>query len=1017
MRKLTLLITLLLFFAFQAAAQTEISGTVTNAESGDPIPGVSVVVQEDESIGTTTNMDGEYNLTGIPSDAENLEFSFVGMQTEVVPIEGRSTINVEMQPGVQEMEEVIVLGYAQRGKNQITGSASQVGGESLEAMSVESVDRALQGEVAGVDIRTNSGTPGSVQDIRIRGRGSLNASNQPLIVIDGVPVNSGNYNQSGAYTSFSKLATLSNNDIESFTVLKDASATSAYGARGSNGVIVIETKQGKSGEVTFDLQSKYGFSDNAVEGRKFLSGEQRFTLYQEAIDNTFDVPDGMDAWEFAQAIDLIGAGQFEHWIENDRPDISWKDAVRNENAPMVNLNLSASGGTDVSSFYASVGYNRTEPTVKGIDPFERISGLVNYERDLRDNLKFNTKVSISNTVQNPIIEQAAYYSNPHSAPVFMPNIYEPYNEEGEPNIDIPPLVYNSLYLAEHDINYNDMTDITGKMDLEWEIVEDLKFETNLSGNYSVLNTFGFGNRNYGDYEDQNGNSSDELVREFNIVFQNRLNYRFSFDSHNFDVTALQEAQRNNRRELWGYGENFPADDLIYLDNAPTNQETGANFYDWKNMSYLGMVNYNYEGKYVLDLTYRREGSSRFAENNRYGNFLSAGFAWNMTEEDFMAGIGNLSTFRLRGAYGTSGNNAIGLNNYQPLMAFDAKYEQKGAFYPTQIGNTALTWEKNRNFDIGLDFGLFDETVTGSFAYYNKETFDLLQNVPMTRTTGFSSYMANVGAMVNKGFEVELDWQIASSEDFNAKIGGHFSTNDNEVTELAKDPAGDPMVITEYANRTDIGHPAREFYMRKWAGVDPETGEGMWYINDESDETTKNYYEAEKQWTGGSPLPTYSGAVDAYIDYKGVYLEMDVIFSGGNKIRETWTEYYMNSGFYPIAVLQGAEELMDRWQEPGDETDVPKQMVASDVSAEASTRFLYDGDYVRVKGITLGYNLPENISSSIGADAVRIYARASNYFTWVKDDDLKHDPEVRSSGVTTLTTPPTKSIIFGLNLKF
>lgn len=1016
MKKLMLFF-FLIFTGFYCYSQVQISGKVTNAETGEPIPGASVVVKSDQSIGTTTNMDGDYSLE-VPSEAEALIFSFVGMQETEEPIEGRSTINIEMQPAVQEMEEVIVLGYAERGKNQITGSAKQIGGEALEAIPVESVERALQGEISGVDIRTNSGTPGAMQDIRIRGMGSLNASNQPLIVIDGVPANSGNFNETNedAYTSLSKLSSLNSSDIESFTVLKDASATSAYGARGSNGVIVIETKKGKKGDVAFNVQSRYGFSDNAVEGRTFLSGEQRFTLYKEAIHNSFDVPED-EAWEFAQDNALTGVSQFQHWIDNDRPDISWKEAVRNEKAPLININASARGGTDISSFYASLGYNKTEPTVVG-DPFERISGLLNYQRDLRENLNFRSKINVSNTIQNPLLEQAAYYANPHGAPIFMPNVFNPYNEEGEPNIDIPPLVYNPIYLAEHDINYNDMTDITGMLNLEWEIVDDLTFETNLNGNYSVVNTFGFGNRNYGDYEDQNGNVSEELSRIFNVVFQNSLNYKFSIDDkHHVDITALQETQKNNDRYMWGYGENFPRDGLIYLDNAPSNQETGSNFYDWINVSYLGMVNYNYQGKYILDLTYRREGSSRFAKDNRFGNFLSVGAAWNMKQEDFMAGVDALSTFRVRGAYGTSGNNAIGINNYQPLMAFDARYEEKGAFYPVQIGNTGLTWEKNKNYDVGIDFGLFDESITGSFAYYNKETYDLLQEVPLTRTSGFSNYYSNVGAMVNKGIEFELDWQIVMSEDFNARIGGHFSTNENEVTELAKDAAGDPMVIPEFANRTDIGHPAREFYMRKWAGVDPETGKAMWYINDESDETTKNYYEAEKQWMGASPLPTYSGGFNAHVDYKGLYLDFNVMFSGGNMIRETWTEYYMNSGYYPIALLQGAEELMDRWQEPGDETDVPKQVFASDVSAEPSSRFLYEGDFIRVKGITLGYNLPENICSSIGTDAIRIYARANNYFTWVKDDDLKHDPEVRSSGVTTLTTPPTKSIVFGLNLKF
>ncbi len=1016
MRKLTLILTFLLFAGLTASAQMQITGTVTNSETGEPIPGVSIVVQSQTTIGTTTDMDGQYSLE-VPSDAETLVFSFVGMQTREVSINGRTTIDVEMQPSVQEMEEVVVMGYNEVRKSQITGSSVQVDNEQIEDIPVEDVTRSLQGEVAGVNIRTNSGTPGAMQDIRIRGQGSINASNQPLIVIDGVPVNTGNQNLSGAYTSLSKLSALNSGDIESFTVLKDASATAAYGARGSNGVIVIETKDGQENQpVQFNLKTSYGFQNNAVDGHDFLSGEQRFTLYKEAIHNTFGVEEE-NAWDVAKGNDLVGVGQFQQWIDNGRPEISWKEAVKNENAPLASVNLSARGGTDVSSFYASLGYNGSEATVVGAE-FERISGMINYTRDFRENLTFDTKLNIVNTKQNPIIEQAAYYSNPHSAPHFMPNVYEPRNEDGTPNIDIPPLVYNPLYLVKHDINYNEMSNFNGYTNLNWAITDNLNFETRLSGDYSVTNTFGFGNRNYGDYVDQNGNVSDELARTFNFVIQNRLNYTFSLqESHNFDFTAVQEYQRNKDRTLWGYGENFPADGLIHLDNAPANQETGGNFYDWMNASYLGMMNYNYQGRYVVNLTMRREGSSRFAENKRFGTFWSAGLAWNVTEEGFMEGVDFLSNLKLRGSYGTSGNSSIGLNNYQPLLAFDAKYEEKGAFYPQQIGNTALTWEKNRNLDAGLDFGLFEGAVTGSFSYYNRETYDLIQNVPLSATTGFDNFTKNVGAMVNKGIEAELDWNIIRSEDFNWRIGGHFSTINNEVTELAQDPAGGNLNIQDYDQKTAVGHPVEGWFIRKWAGVDPETGEATWYLNGKDGETTTNYYEAEKNWQGGNHMPTYSGGFSTHLDYHGIYLDVNVMFSGGNKIRERWTEYYFNSGFYPIAVLQGVEGLMDRWQEPGDQTDVPKQVYGSDNSAEASSRFLHEGDFVRVKGITLGYNLPESLYSRVGLEGVRIYARASNYFTWVKDDNLKHDPEVRAAGVTRLTTPPTKSLTFGLNLNF
>ncbi|MBS3806817.1 MAG: SusC/RagA family TonB-linked outer membrane protein [Bacteroidales bacterium] len=1017
MRKLSLLLTFLFFVAFQAAAQNQITGKVTNAESGDPIPGVSIVVKGQTTIGTTTDMDGNYSLQ-VPSDAQTLVFTFVGMQKLEEPINGRTTINVQMEPAVEEMEEVVVLGYSERGRNKVTGSSVQVNAEELEDVPSESVDQSLQGKVAGVNVRTNSGTPGAVQDIRIRGRNSLTAGNEPLWVIDGVPVTSGDVSNTGAYTSLNKLASLSSDDIKSVTVLKDASATAAYGARGSNGVIVVETKGGQEGQkVDFTATTTLGFRNKAVEGREPLSGQQRFTLYQEAIHNSFGVPED-EAWETAKTYGLAGVDQYQNWIDLGKPDISWEDALANKNAPITKFNLSASGGTDVSSFYASLNYNVTEATVVGAQ-FERYSGMLNYTRDLSENLSLDTKLSISNSRQNPVIEQSAYFASPIAAKYFTPNVVRPRTDEGKPNLDYPATFFNPLYLVKNDINYHDMTTARGYMALDWDITDNLRFDSKIHGEYSILNAFGYGNRNHGDYQAQGGNVSDELERTLNYTIQNSLTYNFSFmESHHFDVKVLQEFQKDKSRMLGGYGENFPADGLIYLDNAPSNQETWGSYYDWMNLSYLGLVNYNYQGKYVVDLSYRREGSSRFAEGYRFGDFWSAGVAWNITEESFMQGQNLFSNLRLRASYGTSGNSQIGLNQYQALLNYNAKYNESPAAYPAQLRNRALSWEKNRNLDAGIDFGFFEDRLTGSVAYFDKETYDLLQSVPLTRTSGFSSYQENVGAMVNKGFEFELSADIIRSQDMNWSVSGHFSTVENEVTELATDPTGGELNIQNYAKKVAIGHPAWGWYLRDYAGVNDE-GFATWYKTSDREEVTTNYSMADKMWNGGSALPTYSGGFSTHFDYKGLFLDVNVMYSGGNKILERWAEYYLSSNYIPTALYQGMEELMDRWQEPGDEetTDVPKVKYAYDYSSEPSTRLLYDGDFVRVKGITLGYNVPEDLIGQFNLEGLRIYARASNYFTWVKDDGLKYDPEVRANGYTRLTTPPVKSLTFGANLKF
>ena len=1018
MRKLSLFLTFVLFIAFQAAAQNQISGTVTNAESGDPIPGVSIVVKGQTTVGTATDMDGNYSFQ-VPSSAEALVFSFVGMQTQEVAIQGRTQIDVALEPSVEEMEEVVVLGYTERGKNQITGSSVQVDGEELDEVPTTTIQQGLQGKVAGVKINTNSGTPGAVQDVRIRGRGSITAGNEPLYVIDGVPMVSGNFGDDGAMTSFSILSSLNSSDIKSVTVLKDASATSAYGARGSNGVIVIETKQGQAGDTQITLNTSYGFQNNAVEGRQALSGAQRFELYNEAVYNTFGEAYGFtedEAWDFASNNGLYGSWQYTNWIDQGKPDISWEDALANDNAPVTKATLSASGGDDVSNFYASLGYNKSEATVIGGE-FERISGNLNYERDISDNVTFNTDLSLNNTHQEGILEQSAYFASPHAAKYFMPNVAKPY-VDGEPNTDLPGSNYNPIYLEKHNVNFNELSRITNHSSVRWNIVEDLTFTSKFNMDYSQVRYKDFGNRNYGDSKPENGTLYESVRRNFNSTWQNSLDYEFTLaQDHNFDVKLLTEYQQNTEELLWGFGENFPADGLTTLSSASANQETSSWLQDWMNLSYLGMVNYNYMGRYIVDLTYRREGSSRFAEENRFGDFYAIGAAWNISQEPFMSGMDLFSNLRIRGSWGTSGSAEIALNRYQALLSYDAKYNETGAPYPSQLANSALSWEKNSNYDVGVDFGLFEGRISGSLAYYNKNTFDLLQDVPLSYSTGFTSFLSNVGTMVNKGVETELSFDIVRSDDFNINLSGNFSTVNNEVTELAQDPNGDDINIQNYAKKVEVGKPAWSWMLKKWAGVDTETGAPMWYVNGKGGETTTDYNAAEKAYQGASALPTYNGGISLHIDYKGVYLNANGNFAGGHKILERWAEYYMHRGLYPTGLFQGMEHLMDRWQEPGDEAANPKRVYAfSPLDSEPSTRWLYDGDYFRLTGLTLGYNLPSNLAERIGASSIRVYARATNYFTWVKDDGLKYDPETRANGYTRLNTPAVKSIIFGLNLK-
>ncbi len=1034
MKKISVLIVFLAVLGLQLAqAQVrQITGTVTSAEDGSPLPGVQIVVVG-TTIGAITDVDGNYAIN-VPEDAEQLQFTFVGLTTQTIDIEGRSEIDVVMEEDLQAIGEIIVTGYSARGKNQLTGSTVQVGADKLRETPVSSVDQTLQGKVAGLTINTTSGTPGSVQQIRIRGVSSLTATNDPLIVIDGVPVIQGNISGSGAMSSLTSLAALNPDDIESITVLKDASATSAYGARGSNGVIVITTNKGKVGKTRFNLSTSYGFQNKAVDGRGSLSAPEREELYLEAILNSYGEDYGLStpeqAYDFAVDNSLFGINSYITWHAAGEPMEDWGEVVLNKNAPVYKVNLSASGGDDVSSFYTSLGYHNQEAVVIG-NLFERITGQLNYQRKFSDKWNFSTTNTVSYTNQDKIfLETSAYFGNPHILKYFMDPTIPAYNEDGSYNIDYSASIFNILYLQENNIRWNHMLRLLSNSFVEYEIIDNLKFKSLYAFDYILGHYKLYRNRYHGDSKDENGTAYASIDQDFNMVFQNSLDYTLNFlDNHRVDLKALIEFQKFKSWFVDAYGENFVTDGLTNVASAGSNFDGSSSFSDWANLSYLGMVNYNYMGKYIADFTFRREGSSRFAEDRRFGNFWAVGVAWNMSQENFMAGAAFVDNLRFRASYGVSGNSGVGLNAFQSLLGYGADYAGAGAVYPSGYGNNMLTWEKNKNYDVGFDYAILNNRISGSFSYFNKETFDLLQNVPLTRTSGFSSITRNVGAMVNKGIETIMDLEVIRSTDFNLSFNANFATLNNEVTELAKDAEGNDIVISNSYKRVAVGHTYYEWYMREWAGVDPETGLPQWYVNETDDEgniidpeaLTGNYNEANRTWLGKSAIPTWSGGGGIHVDFKGVYLDANVYVCGGHMINEEWDHYTWDNGLYSVGYFNGVTKLLERWQEPGDITDIPKFQFAfrPQNAVSTSTRVLFKGDYMRLKDIVLGYQLPASLLSRLKLNGASIYARGTNMFTYAFDPDTREgfDPETAANGYTGLETPPIKSLVFGINLNF
>ncbi len=1011
--KCSLFLLLSLIITNSLFSQTKnISGKVISSVDGNPISGVTVVVKGSNS-GTISNLNGEYHLE-IPQNASVLVFSYLGMKTREIEI-NPDNMDVSLQPDYIGISEIIATGYSTRQKNNITGSTFQVKGSSVENIPVTSADQALQGKVPGLVVSAPSGTPGTMQDLRIRGVSSITASNNPLFVIDGVPVINPDFSGEIQRSSFSALSFLKTEDIESITVLKDASATSAYGARGSNGVIVITTKKGAFGKTKFSFNSHVGFQNNATDGMQVLNGSQREELMLEAVHNTFNVPVD-EAYDFL--INNKITYSLKNWVElYNRKEGNWYDLLENKNALVQNYNISASGGDTETTYFASLGYNNTEATVLGGE-FQRISGKFNFQHYFTSKVKFGLNSIVSNTKQNALIEQSAYFGNPHFTRYLMSPWEQPFLEDGVTlNTSVTSSAYNTLYTLENDVYKNDLTRGMLNSFIECDILENLVFKVLYSGDYNVAAFHGYQNRIHGDGKAKGGSAMQSVIRNYNWVNQNSLDYKWNYDRHNLDVMVLMEYQENNNNYLNGSGEKFPADGLFYLSAASSNLDANAGFTDWKNISYLGMVNYHYSDKYVADVTYRYEGSSLFAPDKRFGNFWSVGAAWNINKESFMQGIKNIDYLRLRASYGLSGSSAIGTNQYQALLGYDKSYAGAGAVYPRQIGNPDLTWEKNKNADIGIDYSFFDGYLKGSVAWYHKNTFDLLQQVPVSRTIGHESMMMNVGSMVNKGFEAVVSGDIIRSDDFNINIALNLATVDNKVTQLARDAEGNDINIEDRLRKVAVGQPVYGWYMRKWAGVNPENGKAQWYVNGKDGDVTENYYAANKEWQGGSAIPKITAGMMTHFDFKGFFADINLYYAGGHNIYEDFTFITHHSGIYSFSLFNGAVELMDRWQQPGDVTQVPKVIYGVNDDSRESTRFLCEGDYMRVKDLVFGYNIPSELTRKIGCDDIALSVRGTNLFTAAKDNRLVYDPEVGADGLTRMTTPPVKSVVFCINLNF
>ncbi|MDX9695025.1 MAG: TonB-dependent receptor [Bacteroidales bacterium] len=993
MRKLTIFLAFLLFAGFQVAAQVQITGTVTGLEDGLSIPGVSVVVKDNPTIGTTTDIDGKYSIT-VPSSAQTLVFTFVGMKSQEVLINNRSTINVQMENEAVEMDEVIVVAYGVQRKEAKTGAVTTVTSLDLKTDAADSPVKMLKGRMAGVQINSTSGQPGGQTQIRIRGFSSLNAGNNPLIVVDGVALVNEDFAYAGSPNDI--LSTINPNDIESMTVLKDASASSIYGSRAANGVILITTKRGSEGATSFNFSAKQGWSTPTNDNDfRFMNPDEILTYHRIAAVNAGHDPDDPADAQYYYPMTLLD-GELTNW---------WDEVY--QTGKTSEYELSVNGGNDKTKLYTAISYFDQEGIKIGTG-LNRISLRSNIDHKVNKRLTFGTNISGSYIDQESQAEDLAY-SNPFWAASSLLPWHNPYNEDGTFNNNLPS---NADSNPLENVALNEAIDkiykFNGAIYAEVQIMDGLKFKTLNSIDYLSGNGRAYRNPNTPDGE-PSGNLYSANYMNRTLVSSNTLNYVFDFnEDHMFNTLVGYEFTNNNYGIETASGQGVGVD-IPYLSNASSNKDVGSGYTEWALQSYFGRLDYNYMGKYFFTGSIRTDGSSRFGKENRYGLFWAVGASWNLNQESFMESLTMIDLLKLRASYGINGNDNIG--NYQSYGVYGSRsYNGLSALAPDQLENPNLTWEENATWNLGLDFTVY-KRFTGSFEYYERYTTEMLLNVPISRTTGFSSMRQNIGEMSNKGYELSLDVKIIDDKDLNWSVGLNYAHNKVELIDLATE---EDFISASgsFWTRNRVGGGYADYYVYDWAGVNPTTGEGLWY--DSNGFITNDASQARRIFKGQLE-PRYQGGFNTRLSWKGISLDAFFEYKVGHYVY-IMEHRYTDSDGYNFGSNQTVYSL-NYWENPGDVTYNPKPVAfnSSESNAWATSKYLEKGDYLRFKNLSLAYDLPSKLINKAKINSARITFNIENVYVW--SDVSYWDPErdVTGGGYAIYPQPRTYSV--GLKLGF
>ncbi len=1045
--KKSILIVLALLLVNMAMAQMKVTGTITSSEDGSPIPYATVLVKGVRGAGAVTDLDGKYSIN-VQADAI-LQFSYIGFTTQEIPVNGRAVIDVVMSPDATRLDEVMVVAYGTATKGTFTGAASVVKNETIKDVPSLSFENALNGRVAGMQITTLSGQAGSTPSIRVRGIGSMNASNEPLYVVDGVPVVSGSAGQMSGYiySTSNVMSTINPTDIESITVLKDAAASALYGSRAANGVIMITTKRGKQGKPVINFKASVGLTPSwATDNYEAASTEQQIEMYYENFWNAgvyyqnktvaaasteairqlnnrfnkhgyvFSAPDNT-----INSLTITGdrAGQYYDWE---------KDLFRT--AVYQTYDLSVSGATDMSNYYTSLSYTKEQGRIK-INSFDRVTGRINMSQKVGKHVEFTTNVNVAKSNKKGYNDTRALGNNYFlQSRNLLWGMYWPTNYlTGEPyTLRYGSYAYNPLYYDKEWDNNASTLRISANEAITLKILPELTVKSILSfDNAQSMDHLYFSPIHF------SGSSAKGVVREMTtnvnkLVSSSTINYNKTFNKkHTVGLLAGWEAEKNHVDYQRAEGSDLPTGALQTVATAGVLTATA---YNWGNtmMSMLSRAEYNYDNKYYVSGSFRRDGSSRLGPAVRWGNFWSVAGSWRIDREEFMKNVDVISSLRLRGSYGVNGTLPSSNFGWRSLATYGNKYmEQPGGGVST-IADANLSWETSYTSNLALEFGLLDQRITGTVEVFNRDSKDLLQDVPISRVTGFSSTLKNIGEINNKGIEIELNGEIIKGKEVTWNAGFTASHVTSKVTKLYggqniiwyEPTGGDSRIKFMYKE----GESTLAVYGREWAGVDRETGKNVWYMNNDnttSQPTTVNgrpatfRYQDASEKILGDIHPKLFGGFNTDLSWKGLTLGLTFTYKLGGYTYDAAGRDVIDDGYYWERIMS-QYQYDNRWTPENKDAILPQRVAVDfeDVN-QKSSRHMYKADYLRLKTVTIGYNIPKHILSKVSISSARVYFNGMNL--WTLAAHKVYDPEVNEYGSRGWETPIGKTYTFGVEFSF